>query len=108
MEYEQYKKFKKKYNRDFFTAICIKNGYMVGWITQAISPISTHLQERGDIFCRAGKIYKYILVDEDEDGDIRMKSEGDTGYVHSMDWNFFAEFFIKDEGDFIKAKEMQL
>ncbi len=100
MEYEQYKKFKKKYNRDFFTSICIKNGYM-----------EDRGRGKGDIFCRAGKIYKYILVDEDEDGDgcfIRMKSEGDTGYVHSMDWNFFAEFFIKDEGDFIKAKEMQL
>lgn len=80
-EYDEYEFFKKKYNRDFYTAICIKNGRM----------------SDGSIFCIKEKEYGYIFIEEDEDDClIRMKSEDDTSFAHAMDWKFFNDYFRKD------------
>ena len=78
-----------------FPALCIKKGIM----------------QNGEVFCIKGKIYKYILVDVDEDDDdhfIRMKGEEDSDFIHSMNWRFFFNYYIKDEKEFIKVEEMEL
>jgi hypothetical protein len=95
---EQLKKFRKKYGTPFFTAICIRSGRMK---TEGMPGLQEY-------FCREGKKYKYILVD-DPDDPIRMKSECDKEFVHMMSWNFFNKYYVKcDEEDFIKTSEMTL
>ena len=76
------------------TCTCIRNGRM----------------EDGQTFCIEGKEYEYELRKDDDEDDciIKMKSENDTGYYHSMDWPFFYKYFTRKFDDFIEAKEMQL
>ena len=94
-EIEQLRKFRKKYGPKFFIATCIQNGRMKDYDGK----------ER-EYFCKLGKKYQYILVDDPEDP-IRMKSERDKDFIHAMSFPFFYEYFYRsEEQDFIKINEM--
>ena len=98
-EISQIKKFRKAYGTPFFTATCILSGRMKH---------TDRKNKWGEYFCKVGKRYQYILVDDPEDP-IRMKSERDTSFIHAMSLKFFYEYFIKsNEEEFIKINEMMI
>jgi hypothetical protein len=100
-ESSEHNKFREKYGVDFFTAVCIQTGYML-----YCYPAGKNSTEK---FCKAGKGYQYILVEDDPEDPIIMKSECDREFIHAMSWRFFYEYFIKSEKeDFIKRAEMTI